>query len=210
MELRTIAPIWRNEPCIVAATGPSLTVEVVDYIRQRKEGKHCIAINTAYQRMIYADILWACDARWWEAYHGARDFAGERWSSHHVTGDDKARIAARYNVNLVAGYRSETFSLKPDVIHYGRNGGFQAVNLAILLGAKPIVLVGFDMRKVDGKRHFFGDYKSGLANGELYQEWVRIFTNAAKRLPAEIEIINATPGSALTCFPMKRLEDVIA
>lgn len=210
MELRTIEPRWRNELCIVIATGPSLTIEVAEYIAQHRNGNRCIAINSAYERAAHADICYACDAKWWIAYRGAEGFAGERWSSHHPTGDRKIEVAERYGINLVAGYRQNSFSMKPDTIHYGSNSGFQAVNLAILLGAKPIILVGFDMRKVDGKRHYFGDYKFGLRNGDLYQSWAQIFETAAKSLPPEVQIINATPGSALTCFPMRRLEDVLA
>jgi hypothetical protein len=103
------------------------------------------------------------------------------------------------------------FSLDPSVIHYGSNSGFQAINLAILLGATTIVLVGFDMH---GREHFFGKHPAPL--GQLddrrpgFERYVHHFVTAAKRLPSHIRILNCTPGSALTCFAMRALDDALA
>jgi hypothetical protein len=194
---------------VVAATGPSLTPDVADACR----GQNIIAVNDAYRLLPFAQMLYACDAKWWEVHKGCPDFQGEKWSSHGLPGrvrhNDKTEVAARYGLHLVAGQDGEEFSLDPEVITYGSNSGFQAINLALLLGAKRIVLVGFNMQAVNGSRHFFGDHGRGLRNTSSYSNFIRAFERAARKLPPEIQIVNATPNTALRCFRMMPLEKAL-
>lgn len=169
-----------------------------------------VAVQDACRLMPWADVLYGCDRRWWELHGGAPDFQGERWASLGTTTNDNEAIADKYGVRLVAGESGNTFSTDPAVIRYGSNSGFQAVNLALLFGARRIVLVGFDMRLVDGRRHFFGDHPRPLINTPSYQPFVTAFERAARKLPPHVEILNATPGSALTCFPKVTLNEALA
>jgi hypothetical protein len=192
----------------VAASGPSLTTEIADRCR----GQHVIAINDAWRRLPFADVLYACDEAWWDIHKGASAFRGQRWSSHgSADHDDKRACADRYALNLVAGAEREGFSLDPARIHYGSNSGFQGINLGILFGARPveILLVGFDMRAPDGQTHFFGPHPSGLRNDKNYGRFIPAFNVAARKLPPDIKIINCTPGSALACFPKADLNDAL-
>jgi hypothetical protein len=172
-----------------------------------------IAVNDAYRRLPFAEILYACDARWWQVHKGCPDFQGERWSSHGIAArirhNDKGGIAERYGVKLVAGEDREGFSIDPDVIHYGSNSGFQAVNLAMLMGARRIVLVGFDMHAGKGL-HFFGNHPAPLRNTNDYANFIQRFARAAQKLPDDIQIVNATQGSALTCFKRLSIDDALA
>lgn len=170
-----------------------------------------VAVQDAYRR-VRSHVLYGCEARWWHHYSGCKDFPGEKWSSHGLVDaiDDKQEVSVSYGVNLVKGKREPGFSLDPSRIHYGDNSGFQAVNLAMLMGAKFIVLVGFDMRDVEGKAHFFGAHPDGLNRTRGYEDFIKKFDQAAKTLPDEYTIINATPGSALKCFPMMPFEEAIA
>ena len=143
---------WRGERVIVAAPGPSLTQEVAD----RCKGIRTIVVQDAWRLMPWADVLYGCDAKWWDVHNGCPDFAGEKWSTHDDGTNSKLDVARKYGVSLVAGKAADGFSLNSTVIHYGSNSGHQAVNLAILMGAVRVVLVGFDMRKVDGKSPFLG------------------------------------------------------
>lgn len=203
--LSTADPRWHGQRCIVAASGPGLTPEVADACR----GEHVIAVNDAYRRLPFAEVLFATDAAWWRLHEGCRGFAGERWSSHGVR-NDKSACAARYGLRLIRGTDVRGFSFDPGLVHYGNNSGYAAVNLALNFGANPIVLVGFDMRAVDGKRHFFGDHPAGIQTGMSFSGWIDRFDDAAKRLPPGRMIINATPNSALRCFPMVDLAAVLA
>ena len=205
VELQRIKPRWLE--CVVAATGPSLT----EAVAQRCQGLRVLAVNDAYRLMPFAEVLYCCDAEWWHLHQGCPGFLGEKWSSHSVRPlpeNDKATTAEKYGLRLVAGRDGEGFSMDPGVIHYGSTSGFQAINLALLMGAKRVLLVGFDMHSRNG-RHFFGDHPAPLVNALRYEGTVPEFRRAAESLPPGIEIINCTPGSALDCFPMVSLEDAL-
>lgn len=197
---------WPGETVVVAAPGPSLTQEACD----RCWGHRAIAVQDAYRLMPWADVLYGCDRKWWEYHSGAPDFAGERWASVGNSSNDNDVIADKYHLRLVEGRAGNTFSTDPRRIHYGSNSGFQAVNLALLFGAERVILIGFDMRVVDGKKHFFGDHPPPLRMPTRYERFALCFAEAAKHLPAGVEILNATPGSALTCFAQVTLDDALA
>lgn len=200
---------------MVAATGPSLTADVAAACR----GVPVIAVNDAW-RVIRAEILYACDANWWDHHNGCPEFTGERWSCHgNECENDKGPASLRYGLNLVRGAQAEGFSTDPSRIHYGGNSGFQAVNFALLkLGfVGRVVLVGFDMRAPNGRRHFFGNHPGDLHREKTEAEmqryfggFIAAFAAAAPLLPSSAEIVNATPGSALNCFKQMDLRDALS
>jgi hypothetical protein len=197
---------WPDELVVVAATGPSLTQEQADLCR----GHRVVAVNDAYKLFPFADVLYACDGVWWKHHKGCPEFAGEKWSSHGKTRcNDKREVAEKFGLELVHGQDGRGFSFDPERIHYAGNSGFQAVNLALLFGGNPIVLVGFDMRTRGKQRHFFGDHQGGLSNSGDPARWVRHYEVAAGRLPEHVRVINATPGSAVKCFPMMELSEAL-
>lgn len=170
--------------------------------------------------MPWADLLYACDARWWRHHKGVMDFVGERWSSHHEdSSNDKTQVAKQFGLSLVYGKDSSRFSTNPAVIAYGKNSGFQAVNLALhKIGWNGrILLVGFDMQASNGKRHFFGDHPAPMHRAKspsdlvlYFRGFTDAFARAAAVLPKGVEIINCTPGSALNCFPKMDLVDALS
>lgn len=191
--------------CIVAASGPSLTEEAAALCR----GERVVAVNDAYRLLPWAEVTYACDQAWW-GIHRMNVLDGEKWTSHSMSPkNDKRAIADEWGLQVIEGRDAPGFSRDPAAIHYASNSGFQAVNLAILFGADPIVLVGFDMREVEGKRHFFGSHKAPLRDGHQFGPWIRSFARAAEQLGPVPRIINATPGSALACFPMLPLPEAL-
>jgi hypothetical protein len=196
---------WDGGTAIVAAPGPSLTKEVAAACR----GHRIVAVQDAYRLLPFAEALYGCDAKWWDHHGDCDGFAGEKWSSHEDGTNDKRQQFLRLRLHIVAGRGGKGFSVDPHCIHYGCNSGFQAVNLAILFGAARIVLVGFDMREVNGKRHFFGDHPPGFTRVSDYRQFISAFEEAAKAMPDGVEIVNATPGSALECFPMAELSEAL-
>lgn len=204
----TVQKCW-DGLCIVAAPGPSLTPEIAEKCRDNP----VLAVNDAYRLFPFAEALYACDAAWWKHHEGCKDFAGQRWSSHgDGVHNDKRPAAEEFGLRLVRGADQDGFSFDPALIHYADNSGFQAVNLAIhkLGGRGRIVLVGFDMRMVKGQRHFFGEHPKTLrATGNGYKVWPGKFARAARHLPDGLEIVNCTPGSALTCFRTMELSEAL-
>lgn len=206
MKIERIEQRWPGALCIVAATGPSLTPEIADRCR----GHRCVAVNDAWRLFSFADVLYAGDRDWWEYHEGCPGFAGEKWCAHHDRDNDNRAIAHRFGIRLVRGCVGEGFSFDSIRVHYGSNSGFQAVNLALLFGATTIVLVGFDMHvPANAPRHFFGDHPAPMHNVSNYRHFIPDFRRAADALPKNISIINCTPGSALDCFPILKLDDVL-
>jgi hypothetical protein len=99
----------------------------------------------------------------------------------------------------------------PGYIGSAGNSGFQAINLAVHLGASKIVLVGFDMR-LDLGTHWHGDHEGQLRNPSLENviRWRRLIDEAAGEL-AElgIEVVNASKVSALTAYPIMSLDEAL-
>lgn len=188
---------WKDEMCVVAATGPSLDQSVADDCL--KCDVRIIAVSDAYRLLPFADLLFAADISWWNVYNGAKDFFGEKWSIYFGSDQRPFELAKRYGLKLAHGLALPGFSLDPRYIH-GCNSGFHAINLAILFGCNPIILSGFNMQSVKGKQHFFGDHPVPLTNNTVYRTWVPFFQEAKELLPNDIRIINATPDSAIKCF----------
>lgn len=101
-------------------------------------------------------------------------------------------------------------SVEQDTVCWNRGTGGTAINVAYLLGAPRIVLLGFDMRVVDSE-HNWHAYHQKEERPQIYQNSVRPFlkpmSDAMK--VTGLQIANATPGSALDVFPIVRLEELL-
>lgn len=200
-----IKPRWLGQPCIVAASGPSLSEEVAGQcLRAKERGFRIIAVSDAYRLLQFADILYAADIAWWRVHNGCPEFHGEKWTSYQ-------QGQARDNVlglNYVRVRLCGDFSNDPNELH-GFYSGFQALNMAILMRGRPIVLVGFNMKSVNERRHFFGDHPDPLDNTANFEAWVPGLEAAARKLPMDADVVNATPDSAVRCFRTSRLEEAL-
>lgn len=206
MDAQRIEPIWDGEPCLVVASGPSLTPEVVREIRIARwlHGWRVMLVNDAYRALPIADVLYAADGSWWREHKGVPAFEGEKWTVHsHMA--DRRQLAEQFGLKLVWGFDETGFSKSPGGIHCGgaaAHSGFQAINLAVLFGANPIVLCGFDYHGT----HFFGEHENlRQALPEHYAHMAQMFDC----VETDAEIVNATPGSKLTKFPQLDLNEAL-
>lgn len=151
-------------------------------------------------------MLYACDLKWWDAYHAeTADFPGERW-----TQDEQA--AKKYGLRWVRGSVGYDLSLDPERIHYGGNSGFQCLNMAVLAGASRVILTGYDMGHLGGRAHWHPDHPGGMHNPSEGQcaRWREAFATAARQLAdLPVEVINCSRHTRLDCFPKAKLEDVL-
>jgi len=182
---------------VCIASGPSLTQEDVDYCRGK--GK-VYAVNDVHRLAPWADVLYAGDGSWWDHHAGVPEFAGEKW-----TVDRGA--ARRYGLKRIGIASGVPWSNFPGEIATGRNSGFQALNLAVLQGASSVVLLGYDMGGVEGRRHFFGEHPGKLNRGMNFPEWIKRFNRAAPHI--KVPVVNCSRETALTCFPRKSLREVL-
>lgn len=148
-----------------------------------------LAVNDAYRLVPGADVTYAADGEWWDVHH-AHVRTREMWTQDVLA-------ARRHGLSLVLSARDRGMAMTGEMIHRGGNSGFQALNLAVLWGATRIVLFGFDMRG----DHFFGRHPAPLRNTHDYQPFIEAFNEAAPQLrDAGIDVVNASPVSALRCF----------
>lgn len=185
--MRAFAP---DEICLVLATGETAgTVGVNDAIGRAR----CICVNDAFRLAPWAEALYACDFAWWYVHHEAtRDFQGEKLTTDR-------RAAERFGVTLLRGEHRDGLSTDPAFIHFNKNSGAQALNIATLAGARRLLLVGFDM----GGTHFFGDHPKPLRRDTPFAELIGKFGPIRAQLAGSLAARCVVVGleSRLRSFP---------
>lgn len=198
-------PDWVGDTCIIVAGGPTAKEQPYHLIRPEHR---VIVINNAHQLVPGADILFACDLAWWRRYGATLTFKGLRLST------DKHACKLPYGVQQVNLDRpSDKMNLvKFNTVGWGGNSGFQALNLAVQMGAKKIVLVGYDMTTVHGL-HWHGSHPRGMNNPteNNVRRWCRAVDGAADDLePLGIKVVNCSPVSALQRYEKMGLKEALA
>jgi hypothetical protein len=131
------------------------------------------------------------DLTWWKLYISEvnKSFKGERFSNN--------KQHASYNVTHVQNLNG-----------FG-NSGAAAISLAVLYGAKNIILLGYDCQLTNNQSHWHGDHPKILGNAKLIDKWQDKFEKLAQDLK-DVNIINATRETALNMFKKVNLEDAIS
>lgn len=192
-------PDWRGQACVIVASGPSAKDAPLETIRGRAK---VIAINTSWRLVPWADALYGCDCRWWEANPDAMDFPGLKMTVAENC------LPSLKKLRLV---NSPTIVTEPGQIGSGCNSGFQATNVAVQFKANPIVWVGFDMR-LDNGIHWHGPHPQGLNNPreERVERWRRFLDDAAPQFKKlGVQVLNASSVSALKNYPKVGLEEAL-
>lgn len=197
-ELYTVPKLWNGGDCVVIATGQSLTLKDVEYIKGKCP---VIVVNDSHRIANWADILYASDNTWWDYYKGVPEFKGLKITRDRNGGLEAAKKWDLLPVKLDISKKG--FSHDPTYIHSGNNSGYQACNLAMLFGATRLLLLGFDMK---GESHWFGDHPKELKRRHIYKTWLRKFNEVKQD---GFEIINCTRDTALTCFKQSIITDEI-
>lgn len=184
----------------IIASGPSLTVEDVNSLK----GQRVICINDNYRLAPWADVLYACDGHWWDWHHDREEL--KAFKGRKITQDEAA--ANRYGLEYIKSVDAPGLSRDPAYIHQGSNSGIQAINLAYHLGARRVVLLGYDMQATGDKAHWFGDHPTGFRS--KWDRWIPLYQRVADDAKLMgLEIINATRETALTCFQRKPLSSLL-
>ena len=144
-------------------------------------------------------------------YHGdevRRSFSGECWAA--LPDNDPGQHAEaieKYGLRYVTG-ASGVQGLQQTKwrVSFGANSGYQAIHLAYHLGARRILLLGYDYGGRTGS-HWFGQHPTPLRSGHDYNKWLLEIRILAQDLAAAgVEVINLTRHTAIDCFPRMSLE----
>lgn len=199
--LSQVERAWEGRTVVCMATGPSLTPEQVETVR--KAGVPSIAVNDAYLLAPFADVLYFADVKWHNWHKDRpefRAFAGEKCSIF-LGADPKLG-----GVHLLKQAGQVGLSTDAGAICTGSNSGYQAINIAVLAGAKRVVLIGYDGRATGGRQHFFGDHPD-RSHAPYEVTRARFGELVAPAKKAGVEILQATPNSWVECFPMVSLAE---
>jgi len=169
-------------------------------------GQKIIVVNSACRLIPWADVLFYTDTHWFmQQMKIVKEFQGMRVTVDRRTKGEFPTMVKRINAIWRPNFRVEF----PYTVRQGRSSGHTAIALAIAMGAKVVVLLGFDLCLIDGKSHFHNDYR--VANPQLYErDFAPAFAGWNKDAQeVGVSILNATPGSALKEFQMVALSDVL-
>lgn len=220
---------WEEDPVVILAGGPSLKTQ--DLSKVWSDAIHIITINDSWRLLPYPNpftiqitdcgpglIPYFCDAKWWQMEMSKNSRSLDNNVSFHdmiykgfwVTSSQEFNDHPQVRTLKLTG--EQGLELDPTGLRHGSNSGYQAINLAVNLGAKKIILLGYDMQIVNGKSHWHNeprqpnvDFKLTLAKSMLphFESLIEPLNTLG------VEVFNATPNSALKCFPEITLEEAL-
>lgn len=196
-----VPKMWPGSTCFILGGGPSLgllTEEDLSIIKRRRT----IATNNAYKIAPWAEILFFMDHHWHKqheiglaSYHGILVSIANQFKDHQ-----RVKWLQRGSKRMLA--------TAPNMVNNGNNSGYAAINMAFHLGAHRIILVGFDMRVVDSEHNFHKDHTRKMKDSIYVDEYIPNFESLKEPLDKQgVAVFNATPESALKCFPFITIKD---
>jgi len=194
---------WEGATVVILASGESLTLEQCAMVGlwQDNPFHRVIVINTTFRLAPWADLLYACDGKWWNAVDPTTNMKYAEEAAQHFNKDnmwtqDKG-AADLYGLRYIKSLRKQGLSKVKGVIHQGANSGFQAINLAYLAGARRFILLGFDCKG----NHWHGNHPGPINTGMPHGTWKKEFQILAADLEKEkVDVVNCSPGTALRAF----------
>ena len=212
-KLWTIPRIWPDSTVYIIGGGPSILTQDLTVLAS----KRVIGVNMAFLLGPWVDIIWYGDKQWY-------NLQSPRILSYNglvLTCSAEAQNVRRHPAVKYVGRSKPSGIESKKRTHVAWNGcsGASAISVAYWLGAKKVILLGFDMQ-IDAKNkaaktHWHDEYplrwdkkKSSHVNPypKFLLYWPQIMRDA-KRLG--LEILNATPNSALNLFPKVTLESTL-
>ena len=212
---------WQGCRCFLVAGGPSL----VDFDFHILDGEKTIGINRMLERYDFT-LSYSMDVK----------LCGQLEQKLIDNYDNSKALSRWYNfpnpkifltpfsmhnfgkgIYLVRRLLEDIISVNLNQgIYGGTNSGFGALSLAIALGANPIYLLGYDMQTSAERTHSHTGYpKQKIANLQIklnkYKEgFVRFAPRFAKQgIKIETLVRSKASETALTCFPIRKLDEVL-
>lgn len=132
---------------------------------------------------MFADILYANDRDWWQEYIAEvkTTFAGSLVSPVNFSGITRLDLGVT-------------------------NSGVAALMLAAFMGARRILMLGYDCQRTGGKAHWHSDHPSHMGNAGSLDKWPALFADVARKL-TRLNVVNISRQTALDCFQRGKLED---
>lgn len=225
-----VSPIWKGEDIWILGGGPSVPEQfgvpedIIDRViagalppsayspyMESIHNKHVIGINVAYLIGDWIDMMFFMDSKFFQANSESLKY----WLGMKVScwlGASKIPWI-KY---LARDAREFGISGNPSTVCWNTNSGCAAISLASHLGAKRIILLGFDMSFGQVGRHWHNLYNNELPSAKhpvLTFNFARHMAGmdqiALDAKARGIEIINASPRSVITQFPKFGVKELL-
>ena len=193
-------PFWRGEDVYIIGGGTSLERFDMSLLKHR----HTIGCNVAFlEGQEICDICFFGDIKWWELFKPQLI----RFEGMVVT---NAPALYSCDVSWLMTMKRVSKGLALDALGWNCNSGAAAINLALILGAKRVFLLGFDMKLGEDGRPNYHNHRVEKETPEVYQKFLVGFKDVARDLLIKFpdrEIINVNDDSELKLFPMVSVEE---
>lgn len=201
--------LWPGETFVCIASGPSLTAEDVNFVRGKAR---VIVVNASYALAPWADVLHCADAGpfkwyWAKGPKGYESLTMEAFQGLKFSLTDRSRRF--HGVKILGRGPSDGLSLDPRRICLAGNSGYQAINIAVLMGASRILLLGYDMGcGPNNQRHWHAHHPN--RNQHTYRTWQRCFPALVEPLKKTgVEVINCSRETRIECFPRMSIHEAL-
>jgi hypothetical protein len=196
---------WQGEDAFIIGGGPSLK----DFDWSQLSGLNTIGCNQAFelghavcQICIFGDLPWFEKNKYeLERYALLGGKIVSICPAFSSSTCDWLHCLTRLNNGLsTSGHR----------LGWNSNTGAAAINLALLMGAKRVYLLGFDNQGEGVKRSWHEKYRDRF-DPDAHIKHREGFKRVASELPEAFpdrEVINLNQKSKLECFPKQDLEEV--
>jgi hypothetical protein len=207
--------MWSSSPCLIVGGGPSLRgFDLWGRVTQWATHSRgwTIAVNRAAE-VVGADLWLAIDRTFWKGQPTSRK-PPRVWVD---TGDKNPGVDVALPCAAPPGTPNRHAALAwgrtlEEGVGCGGNSGFAALNLADILGADPIYLLGFDLK---GENGVTANWHSGYshtkpANESIYDRYLEAFRWAATKVRSRVVVLEVQPGdSRLDCWEKRLAGEVL-
>lgn len=201
MALWKIRREWEGETVFIIAGGPSVTQEQVDKLKGRK----VIAIKLSCEKAPWADILFFADGKWFKPHKDVvKNFAGRVVTVAGIPDPGKILQLRKVPPDQKSPFKFQT---DPTAIAVRRTSLTGAINLAVHLGGKKIVLLGADGKVEAGKPTHHHTPHPMPNKPDVFGDQAKDLEEVARAVKElGIEVFNINPASAFRMFPFLDLD----
>lgn len=190
--------VWKGQDVFIIGGGPSLK----DFDWTLLHDENTIGCNTAFT--LGPQVCKVCifgDKAWFRA------FGTELASFKGTVFTDIEMLHRQSNIPWIWTLKRYMTGLHRDGLGWNGNTGSLAINLAFLMGARRVFLMGFDMQRINDRPNWHDRViRPSACRPQIYQRFVKEFSYVAHDWKVKFpdrEIINITDNSGLppTLFP---------
>ena len=224
-----VPKMWADSECWIIGGGFSMLhqfdvpEEVIHDVMEHKKtpsayspylkplhDRHVIGINMSYQIGDWIDLMFFGDRSFFGRVKGDLPyFPGLKVTCASSFNQVKKVPGVKYMKRL-ARKRTYGISTVPGTVCWNLNSGAAAISVAVQAGVKRIILLGFDMKPSEGKRHWHQLYGVAKNKSLPYHNHLKAFPKIAEDAQKlGVEILNASPDSAINDLKKVSVKEVL-